>query len=85
MIDTVLVTTPALMLGIQALTKAPNMVDYPISTLTGATIINAKTPGARSADLRPKIGRYLRGHLGKKSTQGKPASWTARRSTSCPA
>ena len=67
MIDTVLYT-PALMLGIQAFTKAPNMVDYPYSTLTGATIINAKTWEQIPPDLRPKIKAIFE-DLGKKSTQ----------------
>lgn len=66
MIDTVLYT-PALMLGIQAYTKAPNMVDMPYSTLTGATIIDAKTWEKIPQDLRPQIKAIFE-DLGKKST-----------------
>ena len=72
------------MLGIRAFTKAPNVVDYPYSTLTGATIINAKTWEQIPADLRPKIKGHLQGAQAERA-QGKPASWTVRRSTSCPA
>ncbi len=67
MIDTVLYT-PALMLGIQAYTKAPYMVDTPYSTLTGATIVDAKTWAKIPADLQAKIKAIFE-DLGKKSTQ----------------
>lgn len=67
MIDTV-VYTPALMLGIQAYTKAPYMVDLPYSTLTGATIIDAKTWEKIQPDWRAKIKAIFE-DLGKRSTE----------------
>lgn len=67
MIDTVLYT-PALMLGIQAYTKAPYMMDLPYSTLTGATIIDKKTWDRIPPDMQPKIKAVFE-ELGKRCTQ----------------